>query len=372
MSLGCDNDVGVHSNFAQLKRELGVWGAFNSAPVSATFELTPYCNLNCPMCYVHLDPVRAAKQGKHFTGKQWLEIARQSAEMGTLILTLTGGEPLLHPDFWEIYEGVIKMGMLPIIFTNGCLIDEKVVEKLKEYPPHNIKISIYGASDETYETMCGVKNGFTKLSHALDLLKESGLRFYTTTTVVRENAHDLGNMYRFAAEKQIPFTHTFAVTGNQRDAISNPDNSRIDSTSIRWTLEALEAEKRPEKKEAFAFCSSYGTSYGITWHGHMTYCTFATAPYAQVKEPINLREVWKEMLSKTDAIKVPAECADCPYYMFCQRCPGLLAAESGDPEKVTPAFCRRAEDMYNLYMKLKAEKEAQEAEAAAEAPKTEA
>ncbi len=359
MSLGCENDAGVHTSFAQLKRELGLWGAFHNAPVGATFELTPYCNLNCPMCYVHLDPARAALQGKHLTGKQWLEIARQSADMGTLQVTLTGGEPFLHPDFWEIYEGIVQMGILPIIYTNGCLIDEKIVERFKAFPPHNIKISIYGASDQTYEAMCGVKNGFTRLSHAIDLLKEAGIPFYTTATMVRENVQDLGEMYRFAVDKQISFTHTFAVTGNQRDAISTPHESRLTNRELRWSLEALEAEKRPERKEAFAFCTGYGTSYCITWHGRMTFCNFAHKPYVRITDPIDLKQVWEEMLAKTRQIKVPAECATCEYYMFCKRCPGLLASESGDPEKATPSFCQQAKDMYEQYVRLKAEKEAE-------------
>lgn len=359
MSIGCDNDVGVHASFAQLKRELGVWGAINHAPTSATFELTPYCNLNCPMCYVHLDPVSAAKQGKHLTGAQWLEIARQTAELGTLIVTITGGEPFLHPDFWEIYEGVIKLGMLPHIYTNGCLIDEKVVERLREYPPHNMKISIYGASDETYEKMCGVKNGFTRLTHGLKLLREAGINFYTSCTVVRENAFDLPELYRFAYEHQYRFFHTLGVTGTQRGSIADPQKSRIHSDEINWTLEALEAERRPKVDNAFAFCGGYGNSYGITWNGRMIYCTFATKPYAQIAEPINVAAAWKEMLEKTSAIRFPKECDTCEYVEFCKRCPGLLASESGDPEKVSPAFCRQAEGLYRAYVKLKAEKEAE-------------
>lgn len=359
MSFGCENDIGTHSSFARLKKELGLWGSLNSAPISGTLELTPYCNLNCPMCYVHLDPIRAAKQGKHLTGAQWLEIVRQAADMGTFMLTITGGEPFLHPDFWEIYEGVIKMGILPILYTNGCLINEQIVERLKAYPPHRMKISIYGASDETYETMCGVKGGFTKLSRAIDLLKEAGIPFFTTSTVVRQNAHDLYAMYKFAYEKQIPFEHTFAVTGTQRDALADPHASRLASADMQWSLAALEKEMRPATKNPFAFCASYGTSFSITWHGRLSYCTFATKPYVQLADPIDFPSAWREMIRKTKEIRIPPECDTCEWYMFCKRCPGLLCSESGESDKVDPTFCRQAEEMYRIYQKLKAEAEAE-------------
>ena len=369
MSFGCECEIGIASSFAKMKQELGVWASFHDAPISGTLELTPYCNLNCPMCYVHLDPIRAAKQGKHLTGKQWLEIVRQAKDMGTLIVTMTGGEPFMHPDFWEIYEGIVTMGVLPIIYTNGCLIDEKVVERLKQYPPHNMKISIYGASDATYETMCGVKNGFTKLSRAIDLLKEADIRFYATSTVVHENAHDLVAMYQFAAEKRIPFNHTFAVTGTVRDAISDPHSSRIGVNEMYFTLKGMEKEMRPATDRPFAFCTGYGTSFNVSWHGRLGYCTFATKPYVQLTEPLDFAKAWKEMLEKTKAITVPAECADCEWYMFCKRCPGLLCSESGEPDKVNPAFCKQAEEMYRIYLRLKAEEEAKAAEKTEEGAK---
>ena len=355
MSYGCERDAGVSSSFARLKKELGVWGGLNHAPISGTLELTPYCNLNCPMCYIHLDPVRAAGQGKHLTGAQWLEILRQAAEMGTFLVTVTGGEPFLHPDFWDIYEGIVRLGILPVIYTNGCLIDEGIVERLKAYPPHSMKISVYGASDETYEAMCGVKKGFTRLSHAIDLLKEAGLPFYTTSTVVRENAHDLCAMYKFAAEKRIPFEHTFAVTGTQRDALSNPHASRIRASEMVWRLETLEKEIRPATDKAFAFCSGYGTSFHVSWNGRLGYCTFATKPCVPLTDPIDFPAAWRELLRLTGDIRVPPECTDCEWFMFCKRCPGLLCSESGEPDQVSPAFCQQAEELYRIYQQKKAE-----------------
>lgn len=89
----------------------------------------------------------------------WLELARQAKEQGMLYLLLTGGEPFLYPDFWMLYEELVKMGFVISINSNGSLIDEKIIEKLKKYPPARINITLYGASDETYERLCGIKKG---------------------------------------------------------------------------------------------------------------------------------------------------------------------------------------------------------------------
>lgn len=365
MSIDCEQDVAVAPEFQTLKKELSLWAKIQKFPLYATYELTPLCNLRCPMCYVRLDSKCMAAQGKMMSAKEWLEIARQSRDMGTLFVTLTGGEPLLHPEFWEIYNGMTELGLLVAIYTNGCLIDEEVVKKLKANPPHNMKISIYGASDETYASMCGVKDGFTRVSHAIDLMNESGLPFFCTSTVVHENMHDLAAMYRFAAEKKIKFFHSSAIALSARGALSDPLKSRTMPVEEGWTLAMLEKDKRPRDLRPFAFCGGRGTSYFLTWHGHLSFCGFATKPYAQVAEPIDIPAAWEEMNRLADEIRTPEKCKTCEHAEFCKRCPGLLASESGDPEKVSDTFCMQAAERHRIYDELKA-KEAEDASRNAE------
>ena len=355
MSFECEQDIGITSDFKMLKTQMGVWAKIKRFPLHAAFELTPLCNLRCPMCYVRLDSCGMVRQGGRIhSGEEWLEIGRQSVEMGTMFVTLTGGEPLLHPDFWDIYNGLTEMGVLVTILTNGCLIDEQVIEKFKENPPFNMKISIYGASDETYEKMCGVKNGFTRVSRAIDLLREADMPFFCTCTVVNQNLHDLPAVYAFAAQKGIKFMHTTAVTLSARDAVSDPLHARTDVTKQFWTLESLEKEKHKNDLRPFAYCGGYGTNYFLTWHWHLGFCGFSPKPYAQVADAVDLEASWKEMLEKADKIKTPEKCVECEDAEFCKRCPGLISSESGDPEQVSDTFCAIAKSMHRLYDEMKA------------------
>ena len=104
-------------------------------PLQGTFELTARCNFNCNMCYVHLKEDQISKIGRELTNEEWLEIARQAKEAGMLYLTLTGGEVFIRPEFKELYIELSKMGFLIQIFSNGYMIDESVMEWLREYPP---------------------------------------------------------------------------------------------------------------------------------------------------------------------------------------------------------------------------------------------
>ena len=87
-----------------------VWEkAFADAiPISGTFELTPRCNFNCRMCYVHLKPEQIPKFGRELNAKEWLCIAEEAKEAGTTWLCITGGEPLMHPEFETIYKELVN------------------------------------------------------------------------------------------------------------------------------------------------------------------------------------------------------------------------------------------------------------------------
>ena len=96
-------------------RKLGI-------PVAGNFELTARCNFNCPMCYVHMTPEQLKASGREeLTAKQWLEIAKAAKDKGMLFALLTGGEPLVRKDFFEIYDGMREMGLLsPSTPTAPC------------------------------------------------------------------------------------------------------------------------------------------------------------------------------------------------------------------------------------------------------------
>lgn len=336
--------------------QLRGWARENNVPLNITFELTPFCNFNCVMCYVHLNEDGAKKQGKVLCADEWLEIAQQAKDMGTLEISLTGGEPFVHPEFWRIYSELNKMGFLITILSNGSLIDEVAIEKFREYGmPYRMKLTVYGASDETYLRTCGSVDGFTRVSKAIDLLKKAEVPLILTSTIVRENAADLQAIYAFAREKGLPMQHTISVVNSSRGSVNSIASSRFALSDFpeELTLEELERSKFPPLKSPFAWCASYRTSMWITWNGHIQLCAFMNKPYTSWSG--NLKNDYKFLHEKLEKIKSPAECGDCKWKEFCQRCPGTLCAESSDPEKVSESLCDMAKKLYEIYTRKKGE-----------------
>lgn len=325
-------------------------------PLNATFELTPFCNFSCVMCYVRLTKDKADKQGKMLSADEWLEIARQARDMGTLYITLTGGEPFLHPEFRKIYSALNKMGFLISIMSNGSMIDEDMIEFFRENGmPFTVKLTLYGASDETYKRVCNSSDGFTKASKAVDLLKNAGVPLKLTSTIVRENADDLRDIYLFARSKGVPMQHTISVVKSSRGAVNTTEKSRflLSDFPDELTLEELEKTKFPPSEFPFAWCAGFGSSFWMTWHGHLQICSFMTVP--ELIYSGNLASDYADLHNKIKKIKNPAECRDCEWREFCQRCPGILCAESGHPEKTDTGLCDMAKKLYELYKLKKGE-----------------
>ena len=80
-------------------------------PISASFELTPLCNLKCDMCYVRMEVEEVKREGGIRTADEWLHTAEELRRLGTLFILLTGGEPLLYPGFADLYLRLKQMGL---------------------------------------------------------------------------------------------------------------------------------------------------------------------------------------------------------------------------------------------------------------------
>lgn len=349
------NEDGAALLDAKIK-ELRMWSREHQLPHFMTFELTPLCNFSCPMCYVHLTKESMQKRGNIMSGERWIEIARQAAEMGMMNVNLSGGEPFMHPEFWDIYHAIAEMGIFITVYSNGYMIDERIVRKLSDYPPKGIKLSMYGASNETYERMCGVKDGFDRFSHAVDLLTEARIPFLATTLVVKENKDDLRAMYEFAYNKGFRLSYSIDVASSAREADSTPDASRLDlSVYENITPEGAAKKKHRITDDPFGFCGNYGCSATVTWQGHMQFCTYVANPFAQIGDPVDLKSSWNLMLEQSRKITIPEKCRGCADEEYCGRCPGTLAAASGDPSVACDSFCAKAHKIAEICRKIEKE-----------------
>ncbi|MCQ2431959.1 MAG: radical SAM protein [Clostridia bacterium] len=335
-------------------------------PFSGTFELSPVCNFSCRMCYVRrtAEEVRQSPR-RIMVLSDWLRLAEEARSMGTLYILLTGGEPLLWSDFWPLYETLIDRGFLVSVNTNGSLIDEDAAARFRRRPPRRINITLYGACNETYETLCRTKNGFSRVDAAVCRLKAAGLPLKLNCSMTPYNAKDLEEIVRYSEEKQCLLQIAdYMFPPIRRDDTMTGQNDRFTpEEAAELRLKAYRLQNGEERYQAYLQnilkgdvpppvpdedcidgtagkirCRAGKSAFWVTWDGQLSPCGMMNQPLADVKKR-PFPEAWQELTERTAAIQTAGTCSDCKSAQICHACAAMSLAETGSFRKVPSYLC---------------------------------
>lgn len=333
-------------------------------PLSGTFELTSRCNLNCKMCYIHRKEQDPCARRQELSAKDWLELAKAAQEQGMLLLLLTGGEPFVRTDFWQIYQGCKALGLSVSINTNGTLLTPQNIQKLCEDPPARINLTLYGTSRETYGRLCGNEDAFDRVMDAVYALRLQKMPLKLNYSVTPYNQNEFQDACRLAAELEIPLqaatymfppVRTQAHSGQTTQRLTPQeaakaaffyDQSRFSEVQMRQKCEQIQNQcfQREKCKEEIQNdmnwmkmgCRAGSTAFWINWKGQMQLCGMMEQPGADVS-PEKFSSVWQQMRQERDKIFLPETCSHCELRICCECCPAACYGENGRYD-VTPAY----------------------------------
>ena len=322
-------------------------------PISGSLELTYRCNIKCQHCYVtHCQPDYADQ--KELTLTEIQSIIDQVVDEGCLWFLLTGGEPLVRPDFLEIYQYLKRKGLLVSLFTNGTLLTPRLADTLVEWRPFSIEITLYGASQETYERVTGVPGSYQRCMRGIDLIMERGLPLKLKTMVMTLNQHELGAMQAFAESLQVQFRYD-AMLNSQINGVKTPQAFRLAPAEVVKYDQAdakrlSEWVKFSERYQDFKVdqrylytCGAGQNSFHIDPYGKLSVCMMSRAQQYDLREG-SFREGWQEFLLAVRQ-QPPIgkyECQTCELLPICGQCPGWAELESGDPQQKVEYLCHVA------------------------------
>lgn len=341
-----------------LSRYLHGKAAAGGFPVAGNFELTPRCNFNCKMCYVHLTEAEQRRRGRELTAEQWLAIGESACREGLIFLLLTGGEPTLRPDFMEILSGLKAMGLLISVNSNGYLLGGELLKRIIRDPPHRFNITLYGTSNETYEALCGIP-AFDTVLRNIRALRESGIDVKLNLTLAPEN---LGDRERIAAAARELGAHLqtstylfppVRVTGRTDFPQRLPPETagRLEGQRLRETLSEQAYDnlrKRlilpTEAEDDCRYCRSGRSSFWLTWDGKLLPCGMLPEPAADVLQA-GFSEAWREVRDAVQSLRYPKACAECRYRELCHVCLAKCYCETLGYDKVPDYPCRMTRAM---------------------------
>ena len=313
----------------------------DAIPISGTFELTPRCNFNCRMCYVHLPESKIREHGTELSASEWIQIAHEAKEAGTTWLCITGGEPLMHPEFETIWRELTQMGFFITLQTNASLVPK--YEKLfEECPPRACKITLYGSNDDVYRDVCQVEQGFTRADAGIQMLRAMNIPVELVTTVINQNLEDVDNIISYVEKHKLRWIPNINVRTAGRGVDVDMEHLRIKPPRPK-DADVSEPTRRkvnvdPDRKPC-TYCKDFRIGYWVVWNGYMRFCSFMNGPDISVRSTPFI-ECWKELVTFQESMEWPQKCKKCEYQKSCARCAALFDIDDGTL-KIRNEFCRK-------------------------------
>jgi MoaA/NifB/PqqE/SkfB family radical SAM enzyme len=351
-------------------------------------EMTERCNNDCIHCCINRPANDVSALAREMTTEQIKKILLQAADLGCMQVRFTGGEPLLRPDWKELYICARRLGMKVLLFTNARLITPQLADLLASVPPlEAIEITVYGMHRESYEAVTRIHGSFAQFRRGVDLLLERKVPFVVKSVLLPQNRHEIDEFEAWAGEipwMSMPprYTMIFDLRSRRDD-----EGRNVLITSLRPSPHEVLAllSRNPEKyrHEMMGFSSKFmgppgnilfrcgaGQSMCIDPYGYAQPCICVRAPELTIgllppPVPDNIRNRnsgFSRPGQETVKIKLAdararfsqirdlqgtnpeylQRCARCFLKGLCEQCPGRSWIESGTLDTPVEYLCEVA------------------------------
>jgi radical SAM protein with 4Fe4S-binding SPASM domain len=349
--------------------EFPPWKKSRSKRILSSFnlEVTARCNNNCRHCYINLPAGDKAAKKKELSLGEIKKIGDEAVKLGALWCLITGGEPLLREDFFELYLCLKRKGFLISVFTNATLITGKHIRLFKKYPPRDIEVSVYGITQDTYEAVTRTPGSFTTFIRGLNLLFENGIKVRLKAMALRTNIHELSEIACFCREKTKdyfrfdPFIHLrFDGDPTRNEEIRQERLSPADIVSIEQSdqkrIESLKEGCDNLVNPEFSHitcnhlfhCGAGNNSFTVSYDGLFRLCSSLWHPDCLYDlKSGNLVDTWHNFVPRVrDMRSIRREflekCRVCPLINLCMWCPAHTYLETGEMDAPVEYFCKVA------------------------------
>lgn len=328
--------------------------------VSVLVELTYRCNLDCFFCYNDL-----GLKGKPLSRAQYYRFFDELRGLEVMHLTLSGGEPLAHPDFLALGARARELGFVVRIKSNGHALRGELARRVRdEIDPFLIEVSLHGATAAVHDRQTRVPGSFERLLANLAELQALGLRVKLNSTLTAWNEGEIEAMFTLADTLSLPLQVDSEVTprddGGREPLTVAPSREGV-LRLFRLQTERGRALEMATALPAAAHSADEGVPVPVDKHCGAGSSGLAVDPFGNVypcvqwRRPVgnlhdkSLREIWQSSAGLTEVRELTARAKDVvashgPGGFLLNFCPGTAAAHGeGDPLAVYSSALERKE-----------------------------
>jgi AdoMet-dependent heme synthase len=211
-------------------------------PRVVAWESTVACNLACVHCRAEAqtEPAQDEMNTAEVRG-----LIDDIASFATPILIISGGEPLMRPDIFEIARYAGERGLRAALSPNGTLIDADVAQRIKQAGVSRVSISIDGATAADHDAIRGVPGAFDAAVEGIDACRAQGLSFQINTTVMRQNVDALDALQQWAIDQGAAAWHLFMLVPTGRGAIDDEISPDEYEGVLSWIYDRAKTSPLP-------------------------------------------------------------------------------------------------------------------------------
>jgi heme b synthase len=339
-------------------------------PKWIAWESTQRCNLNCVHCRCSSD--MSAAEGD-FNTEEAFKLIDDICEVSKPVMVLSGGEPLLRPDIFEIARYGTDKGLRMCMATNGTLVTDDVCEKMKAADIKMVSLSLDGSTAEIHDNFRNSPGAFAGVISAAEILKRNGIPFLINSSFTKRNQTDIAATFRVAKGLGATAWYLFMIvpTGRGEEIMSELISAEDYEDILEWHYEQekreddilmrptcaphyyrivpqkAKAEGADFKRRSLTFstgggkgCIAAQTICLIDCFGDLKPCSYFHSSVGNVKET-PFKELWyhsKVFNELRDFSKYKGKCGECEYLNVCGGCRARADAVYGDYMAEDP-FC---------------------------------
>jgi MoaA/NifB/PqqE/SkfB family radical SAM enzyme len=341
-------------------------------PLDGSLDLTYRCNNNCRHCWLWLAPNSShAREELSFAETQ--RIVDEARRLGCQAWSISGGEPMLRPDFTEIFDYITRKSVTYSLNTNGTLISPEIARLLTRKGKK--MVALYGASAEVHDGVTRNPGSFEATMRGFAYLKEAGAGFIVQIIPMRLNYHEYGKMLELAKTLSPDFrvgapwlwlSACRSSTRNReilRQRLDPADVIALDEPGpgleFLETLNAGETEPRAtecglsrEDDRLFAKCIAARRDFHIDPYGQMSFCYYIKDPALRYDlRSGTVRQAWEEFIpALADTVHGGQEyqenCGSCDLRGDCRWCGVYAYLEHGRFSAKVDYLCQVAEKVH--------------------------
>lgn len=328
-------------------------------------EITMECNERCIHCYL---PNKLKSKGDQLSFSDFCKIVDEFVTLGGDDITLSGGEPLKHPDFIKMLDYCNSKNLVINILSNLTLMNDELIAKLRDYNIGTIQTSIYSLKPAIHDSITLKKDSLTKTITALEKLYKNGFTLQIACPVFAENFGETESLIKYAQKKDIllkingmllpqidgntDFKTKSTLNQNQKQmllrSLLENKNQYTNEQLSRCSTKSNDLCKNPALYLEQPVCSAGIDNCSISSTGQVYPCTEWTGFKIGDINLNSLKEIWErsEQLKQLRAInkrKNYKKCLSCEALDYCKVCLMLNQAENcGEILRISKNTCNEA------------------------------